>query len=209
MSRNVLEPGKEVYEKVKGHWSTFFGNENELVVELACGWGEYTLALAEKFPDKNFVGIDIKGDRVWRASQYAIKNGLTNVAFLRTHIIEILHLFDRGEIDEFWLTFPDPRPRERDEKHRLSNKNFLCKYQYLLKKEGWFRFKTDNTALFEYTLRVLADFPIKNHEFTFDLYHSPLIADHHEIKTKYEQIWTKKGEKIKYMKFQFDGSERG
>ncbi|WP_420578389.1 tRNA (guanosine(46)-N7)-methyltransferase TrmB [Ekhidna sp.] len=202
-SRNVIEPGKEIFNEIKGHWSDFFQNENDIVIELACGWGEYTISLAEKFPNKNFIGVDIKGDRVWRGSQYAQKNGLDNVAFLRTHIIEILNLFGKDEVDEIWLTFPDPRPKDRDEKHRLSNKSFLEKYRQILKPDGWFRFKTDNTNLFEYTLQVLTDFPIRDHEFTLDLYESPLLKDHHEIKTKYERIWTEKGEKVKYMKLRF------
>lgn len=203
-SRNVIEPGKDIYETIRGNWKGFFGNEDELVVELACGWGEYTNSLGEKFPDKSFVGVDIKGDRIWRGSQDAMKAGLDNVAFLRTHIIEITNLFAESEVDEIWLTFPDPRPKDRDEKHRLSNLSFLEKYRQILKPNGWFRFKTDNSALFEYTLQVLADLKIKNHEFTFDLYQSPLLEDHYGIHTKYERIWTAKGEKIKYMKFQFD-----
>ena len=202
-SRNVIEPGKGWYESIKGRWNQFFENENDIVVELACGWGEYTLALAEKFPNRNFIGIDLKGDRVWRGSQYAMKNELNNVAFLRTHIIEILNLFEPKEVDELWLTFPDPRPKDRDEKHRLSNQAFIEKYKSILKPNGWFKFKTDNTMLFEYTLQVLTEFNLKGHEFTFDLYNSPLLEEHHGIKTKYEKIWTAKGEKIKYMKFQF------
>ena len=202
-SKNVIEPGKEIFESIHGKWNKFFGNNNEIVIELACGWGEYTLSLAEKFPEKNFIGIDIKGDRIWRGSQYAQQNGLKNVAFLRMHIIEILSLFDENEVDEIWLTFPDPRPKDRDEKHRLSNKQFLEKYQKLLKPDGWFKFKTDNTDLFEYTLQVLSDFSIKDHAFTFDLYTSDLLSEHYDIKTKYEGIWTEKGEKIKYMKFRF------
>lgn len=203
-SRNVIEPGKELYEHIKGNWREFFQNDNDIVIELACGWGEYTISLAEKYPDRNFIGIDIKGDRIWKGSQYAQKNGLENVAFLRTHIIEILTLFDRGEVDEIWLTFPDPRPKDRDEKHRLSNKAFLQKYQQILKPDGWLKFKTDNTELFEYTLQVLTDFKIKDHEFTFDLYSSSMMEEHYGIKTKYERIWTEKGEKIKYMKFRFE-----
>ncbi|SNS72313.1 tRNA (guanine-N(7)-)-methyltransferase [Ekhidna lutea] len=202
-SKNVIEQGKPIFETIQGNWTDFFGNNNQIVVELACGWGEYTISLAEKFADKNFIGIDIKGDRIWKGSQYALKNGLTNVAFLRIHIIEILDLFGENELDEIWLTFPDPRPKDRDEKHRLSNKSFLEKYRHILKPDGWFRFKTDNTELFEYTLQVLTDFKIKDHEFTFDLYNSPLMDEHHGIKTKYERIWTEKGEKIKYMKFRF------
>ena len=202
-SENVIEPGKPLFDNIHGKWNEFFGNDNEIVVELACGWGEYTLSLAEKFPNRNFIGIDIKGDRVWRGSQYAQNKELENVAFLRMHIIEILSLFDENEIDEIWLTFPDPRPKDRDEKHRLSNKSFLQKYQKLLKTDGWFKFKTDNTRLFDYTLDVLTDFQIRDHVFTHDLYHSPLLGEHYDIKTKYERIWTEKGEKIKYMKFRF------
>ena len=200
----MIEPGKELYESIKGHWKDFFSNDHDLVIELACGWGEYTISLGEKFPNQNFVGIDIKGDRIFKGSQYAQKSGLDNVAFLRTHIIEILNLFEENEVDEIWLTFPDPRPKDRDEKHRLSNKQFLEQYRSILKPDGWFKFKTDNTDLFEYTLQVLTDFDIKDHEFTFDLYNSPLLDDHHNIKTKYERIWTEKGEEIKYMKFRFE-----
>ena len=202
-TRNVIEPGKTWFDTIKGKWPEYFGNSNPIVVELACGWGEYTLALAAIFPDKNFIGIDIKGDRIWRGSQDAIKNGLNNVVFLRTHIIEILNLFDENEVDEIWLTFPDPQPKDRNEKHRLSNKAFLDKYQKILKPEGWFKFKTDNTDLFDYTLQTLSDLEIKDHEFTFDLYRSPLNEEHYGIQTKYERIWTTKGEKIKYMKFRF------
>ena len=202
-SRNVIEPGKAIYDTIKGSWKDFFGNTNELVIELACGWGEYTVSLAEKFPDKNFVGIDVKGDRVWKGSQYAQQHNLANVAFLRTHIIEVLNLFEENEVDEIWLTFPDPRPKDRDEKHRLSNKSFLEKYRHILKPDGWFRFKTDNTDLFEYTLQIMSDMEVKDHEFTMDLYNSPLLEEHHDIRTKYERIWTEKGEKIKYMKFRF------
>ena len=205
-SRNIIEPGKALYTSIKGHWRDYFENDNkEIILELACGWGEYTIALSERFPEKNFVGIDLKGDRVWRGSQYAQKNNLSNVAFLRTHIIEILDLFDENEVDHIWLTFPDPRPKDRDEKHRLSNHSFLEKYKKILKPDGWFYFKTDNTALFEYTLQILADLNIRDHAFTFDLYHSPLLDEHYGIKTKYERIWTEKGETIKYMKFRFAG----
>lgn len=203
-SQNVIEPGKPLYDTVKGHWKDFFENDNEIVIELACGWGEYTTALASHFANKNFVGVDIKGDRIWRGSQYAKVNGLDNVAFLRTHIIEIEKLFEENEVDEIWLTFPDPRPKERDEKHRLSNASFLAKYRKILKRDGWFRFKTDSTFLFDYTLSVVEHIPVKDFEYTYDLYHSHLLEEHYGIKTKYERIWTEKGERIKYMKFRFD-----
>ncbi len=202
-NRNVLEEGKPIYDSVQGHWNDFFQNENDLVVELACGRGEYTIALAEQFPEKNYIGVDIKGERIWKASQTAMQKELTNVAFLRTHINNIDELFSEGEVAEIWLTFPDPRPKERDEKHRLSNSFFLSMYKRILMKEGWFKFKTDNTSLFDYTLQILSEFNVKDHVYTHDLYHSELLADHFDIKTKYEQIWTEKGETIKYMKFRF------
>ena len=205
ISENVIEPGKDWYERIKGQWRFFFNNENPIVLELACGWGEYTLSLAEHFPNKNYVGIDIKGDRIWRGSRDAMEKNLHNVAFLRTHIVEILGLFAKDEVDEIWLTFPDPQPKERNEKHRLSNIDFLNKYRQLLKSDGWFRFKTDNTGLFEYTLEVLKDVKIKDLEYTLDLYQSDMLSEHFGIQTKYEKIWTKKGEKIKYMKFRFAG----
>ncbi len=204
VSKNIIEPGKELFESIKGNWHNYFKNKNDIVVELACGWGEYTTALAEKFIDKNFIGVDIKGERIWRGSQYAIKNDLTNVAFLRCHIVEILSLFEKDEVDEIWLTFPDPQPKDRNEKHRLSNKMFLEKYSQILKPEGYFRFKTDDNMLFEYTLQVLDGLKIRDLDYTFDLYHSDLLAEHYSITTKYEKIWTDKGEKIKYMKFRFD-----
>ncbi|MEP1093479.1 MAG: tRNA (guanosine(46)-N7)-methyltransferase TrmB [Cyclobacteriaceae bacterium] len=203
LNHNVIEPGKPIYETISGQWNSYFGNNNNIVVELACGRGEYTLALAEKSPANNYVGVDLKGERVWKGSQDALQKGLNNVAFLRTHISNIPELFAENEVSEIWLTFPDPRPKDRDEKHRLSNKAFLNMYQRILNPAGWFKFKTDNTDLFDYTLAVLSDFAISDHSFTHDLYHSELLSDHHGIKTKYEKIWTEKGETVKYMKFRF------
>ncbi|MEQ9403831.1 MAG: tRNA (guanosine(46)-N7)-methyltransferase TrmB [Cyclobacteriaceae bacterium] len=202
-SKNVIEYGKPEFEKIKGNWSSHFKNENELTIELACGWGEYTVSLAEKFPAKNFIGIDIKGDRIWKGSQYARENNLYNVAFLRTYINLLGDHFSEGEVDEIWLTFPDPRPKDRDEKHRLSNLTYLNLYKKILKKDGWFRFKTDSTFLFDYTLRIISDQDISDFKFTTDLYQSDLLEDHHGVRTKYERIWTERGEKIKYMKFRF------
>lgn len=202
-SWNVIEQGKELFESVKGNWNDFFQNDHPLVIELACGRGEYTVGLAERFPNKSFIGIDIKGDRIWKGSQYAIENGLQNVAFLRTNIFFLCDFFEKGEVDEIWLTFPDPRPRDRDEKHRLTNKDYLDRYRYILRKEGWFKFKTDSTFLFEYSLRELKKDSIQNHEYTFDLYQSEYKDEHFGLKTKYEKIWTEKGEKVKYMKFRF------
>lgn len=200
---NVIEIGKPLFEEIRGKWSQFFRNDNEIAIELACGRGEYTVGLAEAFPNQNFIGIDIKGDRIWSGSQYAIKNSLKNVAFLRTQISYLEDFFEEGEVAELWLTFPDPRPKDRDEKHRLTNKFYLSKYQRVLKKEGWFKFKTDSTFLFQYTLEVLESLPIKDLAYTFDLYHSEFLDEHYGLKTKYEGIWVNRGEQIKYLKFRF------
>ncbi len=203
-SDNVLDPTKELYEHIHGKWNeVFFKNDHPITLELACGRGEYTVGLAAAFPERNFIGIDLKGDRIFIGSQQAQARGLTNVAFIRSRIELIPKLFDPGEVDEIWLTFPDPRPKDRDEKHRLVNVYYLNLYQSILHRDGWFRFKTDNTPLFDYGLEALKMFKTRNQEFTHDLYHSPLLADHHGLKTKYEKIWTEKGETIKYLKFQF------
>jgi len=203
-SSNVIESQKPIYKKIKGAWkSDYFKNSNPMTLELACGKGEYTIGLAQKFPKRNYVGVDLKGDRVFIGSQMAQKLELNNVAFIRSRIELLPEVFVPNEIDEIWLTFPDPRPKDRDEKHRLTNINYLNLYRSLLKKEGWFRFKTDNTFIFDYTLEILKELDIEQLEFTHNLYKSDLLTEHHGVQTKYEKIWSEKGETIKYMKFRF------
>lgn len=204
---NILETGKALFENIRGKWNTaYFENDCPIIIELGCGRGEYTVGLAEANPDRNYVGIDIKGERIWVGSTYAIEQKLQNVAFLRTQIHLLEKFFGLNEIDEIWLTFPDPRPKERDAKRRLSHPRFMEMYRSVLKPEGWFKFKTDNTDLFEYTLELIDSgiLKVKNFEYTFDLYRSSLLEEHYGIKTRYERIWSEKGSKIKYMKFQFD-----
>jgi len=210
-SHIVFEPNKEGYESLKGTWkSEVFQSNRDLIVELGCGKGEYTIGLSRLFPNQNFVGIDIKGDRIWVGRKMAEEEGLTNVRFLRTEIAFLLKFFEKGEVDEMWLTFPDPRPKKREMKRRLTHPNFLAYYQHILKEDGWFKFKTDNTQLFEYTLEVLTEeWPVNNLEYTFDLYSSQLNKEHYGIKTKYEQLFHAKGESIKYLKFQFDHEKTG
>ncbi|BDC99133.1 tRNA (guanosine(46)-N7)-methyltransferase TrmB [Persicobacter psychrovividus] len=206
---NIIEPGKEKFEVIKGKWnSDHFPKNQPLVVELACGRGEYTVGLGRTNPDKNHIGVDIKGARIWLGSSKAIEEGLENIAFLRTEILHIEKLFDKEEIDELWITFPDPRPKDRDEKRRLTHPRFLEMYKKLMAKDGWVKFKTDNTPLFEYTLEVLkARKDILNLEYTFDLYkEEELLKEHYGIKTHYEKLFTEKGEDIKYLKFKFDQS---
>jgi tRNA (guanine-N7-)-methyltransferase len=203
---NVIEPGKPIYEEIKGNWhSRHFLNDNPITLELGCGKGEYTVGLAKHFKDRNFIGIDIKGDRIWVGSGLAIEDGLTNVAFLRTQLQFLTKFFSAEEVDEIWLTFPDPRPKDRDEKRRLTFPFFMELYREVLVKDGWFRFKTDNTFLFDYTLEQIniGNIAVKNLEYTHDLYKSDFIDEHHGIQTKYEKKFSLLGETIKYMKFQF------
>lgn len=202
---NIIEPGKPLFDTIKGQWNEIqFKNNNPITLELACGRGEYTVGLARHTKDKNFIGIDIKGDRIWKGSGQAIEEGFDHVAFLRANIHDLEKYFEPEEVSEIWLTFPDPRPRDRDERRRLTYKKFMEMYKMVLKPEGWFRFKTDNTDLFEYTLESLESRKdILDLEFTKDLYESPLNAEHFGIKTKYEQKFHEAGERIKYLKFRF------
>jgi tRNA (guanine-N7-)-methyltransferase len=202
---NVLEPGKELYFSIRGKWDAlYFKNESPITVELACGRGEYTIGLANLFPERNFIGVDLKGDRIWKGSTWAVEQSLDNVAFLRAQILTITNFFDEGEVDELWLTFPDPRPRKRDAKRRLTHSRFLDLYKHILRKGGTMRFKTDNTGLFEFTLSELQQRgDISNLEYTYDLYASDMRHECHDINTKYEEMFTAKGEQIKYLRFQF------
>ncbi|TFV97836.1 tRNA (guanosine(46)-N7)-methyltransferase TrmB [Algoriphagus kandeliae] len=202
---NVIQAGKPIFEEIQGNWKERqFNNENPLVVELACGRGEFTVGLARVFPSQNFIGVDIKGSRIWKGSSTATAEGLENVAFLRTQIQQLDKFFAVGEIDELWITFPDPFPRDGDEKRRLTSPRFLDMYKPLIKEGGVVHFKTDNTGLFEYTLELLKSREdIKLIGFTHDFYQSEWKDDHFGIKTRYEKIFTEKGEKIKYLKFQF------
>lgn len=203
---NVIEPSKPEYLQIKGRWtSAYFKNENPITVELACGRGEYTVELAKRFPDRNFIGVDIKGERIWKGSSWAVEEGLTNVAFLRTQILMIQNFFSPGEIDEIWLTFPDPRPRKRDIKRRLTSPRFMAIYKELLKPGSYVRLKTDNTGLYAYTLEeMLARTDIEDLVYTDDLYQSPLRPECFDIITRYEKEFAAKGEKIKYLRFKFE-----
>ncbi len=204
---NVVQEGKDSFEHTKGNWSEKqFQNTNEVVVELGCGNGEYTVGLAENFPSKNFLGVDIKGSRIWVGSTYAIEHDLGNVAFLRTQIHLLDKYFAIDELDEIWITFPDPRPKDRDEKRRLTSPRFMEMYKKLLKKDAWVKFKTDNTKLFNYTLELIDKkiLKVKNLEFTHNLYESKFMDEHYGVKTRFEKLFFDKGELIKYMKFQFE-----
>lgn len=200
-----MDPTKEIYIRIKGRWQAdHFKNSNPLTLELACGRGEYTVGLASLFPDRNYIGVDIKGERIWKGSTVAVENNLSNVAFLRTQILLIENFFEPGEVDEVWLTFPDPRPRKRDIKRRLTNPRFLEMYKKLVRPGGFIRLKTDNTNLFNYTLEELE---LRNDiidlAFTHDVYASDLRPECFDIKTRYEEAFASKGETIKYLRFRF------
>ena len=155
---NVIQPTRdEVLGNFvhRGKWNDFFKNDNPIVLELGCGKGEYTIALAQKYPQKNFIGIDIKGARFWRGAKTAIQDNIDNVAFIRSQIELIDNLFAKNEVDEIWITFPDPQIKYKRTKHRLTNTEFLKKYHHILKENGVVNLKTDSEFMHGYTLGLL------------------------------------------------------
>jgi tRNA (guanine-N7-)-methyltransferase len=202
---NVIQDGKEIFETIKGNWNEVqFKNDNPIVVELACGRGEFTVGLGRVFKEQNFIGVDIKGSRIWKGSSTATSEGILNVAFLRTQIELLDRFFAEGEISELWITFPDPFPRDGDEKRRLTSPRFLEMYKPLIKSGGTIHFKTDNTGLFDYSLALFQSrVDIDLLGFTHDFYQSEWKDDHFGIQTRYEKMFSEKGEKIKYLRFKF------
>jgi tRNA (guanine-N7-)-methyltransferase len=198
---NVIERGKELYTSIKGQWhSKYFKNRNPIHVELACGLGEYTVSLGHKNPEINYIGIDIKGDRIARGSAASEKLGLSNVAFLRTGIAYLDEFFEENELDEIWIIHPDPQPFDKWEKKRLTYACFLMKYYKYLKPGGILRLKTDDEALFDYSLQSIANHGFKIIAQTKDLYANEiLLAEHHGIETFYEKKFTKLGRNIHYL----------
>lgn len=201
---NVIQPGKELFETIKGRWKElYFKNDNDIVLELACGRGEYTVGLAAVYPNKNFIGIDLKGDRIWKGSSAAEEQGLTNAAFLRCHISHLLQFFEPNEVADIWIVFPDPRKKDRDERRRLTFPRYLNIYKEILHPDGYVRLKTDSPELFDYSLATLNKQPIKDLVYTRSLYESEWAAEHHGITTKYEATFSAQGFSIKYLKFRF------
>ncbi|QNJ97214.1 tRNA (guanosine(46)-N7)-methyltransferase TrmB [Constantimarinum furrinae] len=206
---NVIQPTREeVFSnslQLKGSWkSKFFKNDHPLILELGCGKGEYTINLAKSYPDKNFLGIDIKGARFWRGAKTALEDGLHNAGFLRTQIELIDLLFAENEVDEIWITFPDPQIKYKRTKHRLTNAEFLEKYKQILKPDGVVHLKTDSEFMHGYTLGLLHG---RNEEVIYahhDVYgndHSPEEVT--QIQTYYESQYLEVGKKITYIKFRF------
>ncbi len=211
---NVIQPKfTEVFNndhKFKGKWQQdVFKNNNPIVLELGCGRGEYSVGLGKHFPDKNFIGLDIKGARIWKGAKQAIDQNLYNIFFIRTHIDIITSFFAPNEIDEIWITFPDPQPQKTRERKRLTAPMFIERYKKLLKPNGIIHLKTDNEGFFKYTLEEIERNNYKLIEHTFNLYNENLenldlkTQEILSIKTYYENLFSAKGHKIHYLKFRF------
>jgi len=202
---NVLQPDLKIFTinnfTYKGKWnSNFFKNNNPIIIELGCGKGEYTIGLGEIFQQKNFIGIDIKGARMYVGAKKALEKKINNVAFLRTKIELIEYIFGKDEIDEIWLTFPDPQPKKRWTKKRLTSSYFQNKYRHILKNKGIMHLKTDNKFLYYYTLTLLKTNNV-NILYNCEDIHNNNFYEKPELKiiTYYEQQFIEKGEKIKYI----------
>jgi tRNA (guanine-N7-)-methyltransferase len=201
---NVFQPNYDELRRegfpLKNRWSAgYFGNNAPLILELGCGKGEYTINLAERFPDKNFIGVDIKGARMFTGARHAIRSGLKNVVFVRTKIENADLLFGPGEIAEIWLTFPDPQMKRA--RKRLTSSWFINRYQKFLDKEGIIHLKTDSGFQYNYTLAMALLNHFKILGKTPDLYHSVLLNDILSIPTYYEKQWLERGITIKYLVF--------
>lgn len=212
---NVIQPTTievlNINHPLKGNWQKqVFKNNNPIVLELGCGKGEYTVGLAKHFPNKNFIGIDIKGNRIWKGAKEAFFNKMPNVFFVRTRIDFITSLFDEAEVDEIWITFPDPQPKDRLERKRLTSPWFIERYAKIIKHQGIIHLKTDHEGFFRYTLSEVERNNYNLIEHTFNLYSekiSNLDAKTQEIlsiKTFYEHLFSLKGHNIHYMKFRLN-----
>jgi len=184
---------------LKGKWTNYFGNNHPVVLEMGCGKGEYTVGLARKFPGKNFIGIDIKGARMWKGATEALRGNLTNAAFLRTHIELISYFFAEDEVSEIWITFPDPQMRKSNK--RLTSTRFMKEYNRILKNEGIVHLKTDSNFLYTYTRAMIEENALPVLFESDDLYNSAMQDDILEIQTFYEQQWRSRGLSIKYIRF--------
>lgn len=194
--------GAEV--KLRGEWAkTHFKNENPITLELACGRGEYTVALAGRFPERNFVGVDVKGARIWKGAHIALEKELHNAAFLRTRIEQVAHFFAPGEVSEIWITFPDPFLKNGKENRRLTSPRFLDEYRKVMPAGGLIHLKTDSPELYEFTLEVMQDYPdaeLLLHQ--DDIYSQELIMPELAFKTYYENMHLRDGKTIKYVRIQ-------
>ena len=185
---------------MRGNWGKeFFGNDNPIVIELGCGRGEYTVGLARRYPDKNFIGVDIKGARMWTGATEAIRDGLKNVGFLRTNIEIIDHFFAPGEVSEIWLTFPDPQMKKHTK--RLTSSLFLQRYRNIMLPDGIVHLKSDSNFMFTYTRYITEVNKLPVVSCIEDIYADGEAVEPLDIKTYYEQQWLSRGINIKYISF--------
>ena len=195
----------EIFHKdhpLKGRWhKDFFHNDNPIILELGCGKGEYTIALAERNPNANYIGVDIKGARMWRGAKTATENGMTNVGFLRTRIEFINSFFAEGEVAEIWITFPDPQLKTRRAKKRLTAPLFLERYAKMLAEDGVINLKTDSQHLFAYTSAVIDHFSLPCEVANDDIYGSGYADEVLSVKTAYETKFVAMGLPITYTRF--------
>ena len=207
---NVIQPSRDDLIKFnfvfRGKWKKkVFKNSNPIVLELGCGKGEYTVNLAKLNPNKNYIGIDIKGARFWRGAKTSIEEKLENVIFLRTQIELLDFVFEKNEIDEIWLTFPDPQIKFQRRKHRLTNTKFLSIYKNILNDSGIIHLKTDSEFLHGYTLGKLEEMSINPIVSNHDIYKNSNAPDEAtQIQTHYEKIYLNEGKKITYLNFKFN-----
>ncbi|MBF0576067.1 tRNA (guanosine(46)-N7)-methyltransferase TrmB [Dysgonomonas sp. GY617] len=193
---------KEKGFEMKGKWNEmFFKNNNPIILELGCGKGEYSVGLAKLYPENNFIGVDIKGARMWSGAKQSFEEKLENVAFLRTHIELLSNFFDEGEVSEIWITFPDPQMNKVN--RRMTSTRFMKLYAQFLKPNGVVHLKSDSNFMFTYTSEMVDLNNLKVLFKTDDLYHSDLVDDILSIKTFYEQQWIARGLNIKYLKFEY------
>jgi tRNA (guanine-N7-)-methyltransferase len=186
---------------IKGKWSEFFSNRHPLTLELACGKGEYAVGLGALHPEKNFIGIDLKGNRIWVGAKKALQQGLRNVAFLRIQIDGITDYFAPNEVSEIWITFPDPQLRLSKAKKRLTHPKFLRLYQQFLKSGGYIHLKTDSPDLYDFTKKVISMYGCTLHEDQENLYAEKNISEELNIKTHYESLDIAQSNRIHYLRF--------
>lgn len=196
-------------EGMPGQWNRFFQNDNPITLELACGKGEYAVGLAQLYPQRNFIGIDLKGNRIWVGAKRALKEDLKNVAFLRIQIDRITEFFGDGEVEEIWITFPDPQLRISRDKKRLTHPKFLRLYQQILKPGGRVNLKTDSPVLYEFTKKVIAMYGCTLHEDSGDVYALEQIKPELQIKTHYESLDIAGSNRIHYLSFSLPGELPG
>lgn len=201
--KNVLQ----YPQGMKGNWKDYFHNTNPVTLELACGKGEYSVGLGRLHKDKNFIGVDIKGNRIYIGAKKALEEGLDNVAFLRTHILQIEDYFEQGEVEAIWIIFPDPFLRESREKNRLTHPRFLYRYQHILKPGGIINLKTDSKELYDYTLEMIEETGCNIVENIADIYGKGKATGPLAIQTHYEGMHLAEGRTIYYLAFTLPETE--